>query len=418
MSNNVNPYESVKKQMQDACSLSWNCDDMTSQIEVMSNPKRVLEINIPVRMDDWSVKSFTGFRSQHNDSRWPFKWGIRFHQDVTRDEVKALSMWMTFKCAVVDIPLGWGKWGIIVNPKELSVWELERLARWYVREIYKYLGPEQDVPAPDVNTTPQIMAWMMDEYSNLVGKYSPGSFTGKPLCVGGSKWRSTATAQWWVYALLEILELENKKVSDMSFVVQWAWNAWLTFASILTWLWAKLVGISDSKAWVYDSNWLDLEKIKQIKSEKKSIADYEWCEKTTSDWILEKDCDILVPAALENQITRANAWNIKADIVLELANWPVTPEADEMLFENGQMVVPDILANAGWVMVSYFEQVQNNMNFYWEEDEVDEKLKTKMKKATLAVYEKTKELNTSMRNWAYVISMKRVIDAMDNRWEH
>lgn len=418
MNENVNAYESVKKQMKDACSLSWNCTEVSSQIEVMSNPKRVIEISIPVRMDDWSVKTFTGFRSQHNDSRWPFKWWIRFHPDVSRDEVKALSMWMTFKCAVVDIPLGWWKWGIIVNPRDLSVTELERLSRWYVRELYKYLGPDQDVPAPDVNTNPQIMAWMMDEYSNLVWKYSPGSFTWKPLCVWGSKWRWTATAQWWVYTLLEILELEKKKVSDMSFIVQWAWNAWLTFASILTWLWAKLVWISDSKAWVYDSDWLDLQQIIKIKAEKKSIADYKWWEQTTSDGILERECDILVPAALENQITKTNANNVKSTIVLELANWPTTPEADEILFKNWIMVIPDILANAGWVMVSYFEQVQNNTNFYWEEDEIDEKLKTKMKKATLAVYEKTKELNTSMRNWAYVISMKRVIDAMDNRWEH
>ncbi len=418
MTNSVNPYESVKKQMQDACMLSWNCSDLTSQIEVMSNPKRVIEVNIPVRMDDWSVKTFTWFRSQHNDSRWPFKWWIRFHQDVSRDEVKALSMWMTFKCAVVDIPLGWWKWWIIVNPKELSNTELERLSRWYVRELYKYLWPEQDVPAPDVNTNPQIMAWMMDEYSNLVWKYSPGSFTGKPLSVGWSKWRSTATAQWWVYSLLEILELEKKSVKNMSFIVQWAWNAGLTFASILTWLWAKLVGISDSRGWVYDEKWLNLEEIIELKWQRKSISDYKWWEKTTSDGILEKECDILVPAALENQITRVNACNVKADIVLELANWPVTPEADEILFSNWKMVIPDILANAGWVMVSYFEQVQNNMNFYWEEDEIDQKLKTKMKKATLDVYNKTKELNTSMRNWAYVISMKRVIDAMDNRWEH
>jgi glutamate dehydrogenase len=418
MNENVNAYESVKKQMQDACSLSWNCLEVGSQIEVMSNPKRVIEVSIPVRMDDWSVKTFIGFRSQHNDSRWPFKWWIRFHPDVSRDEVKALSMWMTFKCAVVDIPLGWWKWGIIVNPRDLSVTELERLSRWYVRELYKYLWPDQDVPAPDVNTNPQIMAWMMDEYSNLVWKYSPGSFTWKPLCVWGSKWRWTATAQWWVYTLLEILELENKKVNDMSFIVQWAWNAWLTFASILTWLWAKLVWISDSKAWVYDSNWLDLQQIIKIKAERKSIADYIWWEQTSSDGILEKDCDILVPAALENQITKTNAQKVKSSIVLELANWPTTPEADEILFKNWIMVIPDILANAGWVMVSYFEQVQNNTNFYWEEDEIDDKLKTKMKKATLAVYEKTKELNTSMRNWAYVISMKRVIDAMDNRWEH
>lgn len=418
MTKNINPFESVKKQMNNACSISWNCLEVASQIEVMSNPKRVIEVSIPVRMDNWTIKTFTGFRSQHNDSRWPFKWWIRFHPDVSKDEVKALSMWMTFKCAVVDIPLGWWKWWIIVNPKELSDPELERLSRWYVRELYKYLGPDQDIPAPDVNTNPQVMAWMMDEYSNLVWKYSPGSFTWKPLCVWGSKWRWTATAQGGVYTLLEILEQEKKKVSEMSFIVQWAWNAWLTFASILTWLWAKLVWISDSRAWVYDLAWLDLQQIINLKSSKKSISDYKGWEQTTSDWILEKSCDILVPAALENQITIKNAPNIKANIVLELANWPTTPEADEILFQNWTIVIPDILANAWWVMVSYFEQVQNNTNFYWEEEEIEEKLKTKMKRATLSVYAKTKELNTSFRKWAYVIAMKRVIDAMDSRWEH
>lgn len=418
MNKNINPFESVKKQIKDAYLISWNYWEFDSEIEIISNPKRVIEISIPVRMDNGSIKTFIGFRSQHNDARWPFKWWIRFHPDVSKDEVKALSMWMTFKCAVVDIPLGGWKWWIIVNPKELSISELERLSRWYVRELYKYIGPDQDVPAPDVNTNPQIMAWMMDEYSKLVWKYSPGSFTWKPLSAWGSKWRNKATAQWWVYTLLEILKLENKKLSDMSFIVQWAWNAWLTFASILTWLWAKLVWISDSKAWVYDSSWLDLEQIINLKSSKKSISDYKTWEQTTSDWILEKPCDILVPAALENQITIKNVWNIKANIVLELANWPTTPEADEILFRNWTIVIPDILANAWWVMVSYFEQVQNNTNFYWEEEEVEEKLKTKMKKATLAVYDKAKELKTSLRKWAYVIALKRVIDAMISRWDY
>lgn len=418
MSEKVNAYESVKKQMKNAIALSWKNDDFSSHIELLSTPKRVLEVSIPVKMDDWSIKTFVGFRSQHNDSRWPFKWWIRFHPEVDRDEVKALSMWMTFKCAVVDIPLGWGKWWIIVDPRNMSVWELERLSRGYVRQLYKYIWPTQDVPAPDVNTNPQIMSWMMDEYSKLVWELSPGSFTWKPLCVGWSKWRSQATAQGWVYALLEILELKNKHIWDINFIVQWAWNVWLTFAKILTWLWAKLVWISDSRWWVYDKNGLDINKIIELKSSKKSVNDYDWWEKTTDNWILEKQCDILVPAAMENQITKDNAWKIKASIVLELANWPVTPEWDEILFNEWKLVVPDILANAWWVMVSYFEQVQNDMNFYWEEDEVDQKLKKKMKKSTLEVYEKTKELNTSMRNWAYVIAMQRVIDAMDSRWEY
>jgi len=325
---------------------------------------------------------------------------------------------MTFKCAVIDIPLwGWKGW-IIVNPKEMSEWELERLSRWYVRELYKYLWPEQDVPAPDVNTNPKTMAWMMDEYSELVGKYSPGSFTWKPLTSWGSKGRATATAQGWVYSLLKVLELDWDSVKGKSFVVQWAWNAWLTFANILTWLWAKLIGISDSRGWIYDKKWLDIEKIRELKAWRKSVTEYKWVEYVSNEEILEKSTDILVPAALENQIIEENASKINAPLIVELANWPVTPEADAVLFKNKVRVIPDILANAGWVMVSYFEQVQNNINFYWEEEEIDEKLKKKMEKSTIDVYNKSKELNTNMRNWAYVIAMKRVLDSMSDRGEH
>lgn len=418
MSEKINPFKNARKQLKQACELSGQCESVSSQFEIISRPRRVIEINIPVRMDDWTIKSFVGYRSQHNNSRWPFKGGIRFHQDVNKAEVKALSMWMTFKCAVIDIPLwGWKGW-IIVNPKEMSEWELERLSRWYVRELYKYLWPEQDVPAPDVNTNPKTMAWMMDEYSELVGKYSPGSFTWKPLTSWGSKGRATATAQGWVYSLLKVLELDWDSVKGKSFVVQWAWNAWLTFANILTWLWAKLIGISDSRGWIYDKKWLDIEKIRELKAWRKSVTEYKWVEYVSNEEILEKSTDILVPAALENQIIEENASKINAPLIVELANWPVTPEADAVLFKNKVRVIPDILANAGWVMVSYFEQVQNNINFYWEEEEIDEKLKKKMEKSTIDVYNKSKELNTNMRNWAYVIAMKRVLDSMSDRGEH
>jgi len=418
MSEKINPFKNARKQLKQACELSGQCESVSSQFEIISRPRRVIEINIPVRMDDWTIKSFVGYRSQHNNSRWPFKGGIRFHQDVNKAEVKALSMWMTFKCAVIDIPLwGWKGW-IIVNPKEMSEWELERLSRWYVRELYKYLWPEQDVPAPDVNTNPKTMAWMMDEYSELVGKYSPGSFTWKPLTSWWSKGRATATAQGWVYSLLKVLELDWDSVKGKNFVVQWAWNAWLTFANILTWLWAKLIGISDSRGWIYNKKWLDIEKIRELKAWRKSVTEYKWVEYVSNEEILEKSTDILVPAALENQIIEENASKINAPLIVELANWPVTPEADAVLFKNKVRVIPDILANAGWVMVSYFEQVQNNINFYWEEEEIDEKLKKKMEKSTIDVYNKSKELNTNMRNWAYVIAMKRVLDSMSDRGEH
>lgn len=417
MTSNVNPFESAKMQLKQAIDI-LNNPAYTSKLEVISNPKRILEVSIPVRMDNWEIKVFTGFRSQHNDARGPFKWGIRFHQNVSRDEVKALSIWMTFKSWVIDIPLWGWKWWIIVDPKTLSITELERLSRWYVRELYKYIGPEQDVPAPDVNTTPQIMAWMMDEYSKLVWVYSPGSFTGKPLTSGGSKWRGRSTAQGWVYVLQKYLELIWEDITWKSFIVQWAWNAGLTFVEILTSHGAKLIWISDSKWWIYNQNGIDIKEIINLKNSRKSVVDYKDAKKVSNEEILELPCDLLVPAALENQITIDNAKKIKAKLILELANWPVVPDADVILFKNNIQVIPDILANSGWVMVSYFEQVQNNANFYWEEEEVDTKLKTKIQKATFDVFNKAKEHNVPLRTWAYVISTKRVLDAMNDRYEN
>jgi glutamate dehydrogenase/leucine dehydrogenase len=415
--NNLDAFLNARKQIRGACDLHWECSDDENKYELISHPKRILEINIPVRMDDWKVKTFTWFRSQHNDARWPFKWWIRFHPDVSRSEVKALSMWMTFKCAVVDIPLGWWKWGIIVDPKQLSDGELERLSRWYVREIYKYIWPKQDVPAPDVNTNPKIMSWMMDEYSNLVWEYSPGSFTWKPLTSWGSKWRSRATAQGWVYVLQKILELKNDSVKGKKVIIQWSWNAGLTMAELLIDLWAKIIGISDSGGAIYNEQWLNIWEISRLKANRKSVIQYSDATICSNEEILEKQCDILVPAALENQITQKNAKNIKTEVILELANWPITPQADEILFKNKITVIPDILANAWGVVVSYFELTQNNINFYWEEDEIDEKLHKKMTHSAYDVFQTSSENNTHLRNWAYIIALKRVLDAMKDRWE-
>lgn len=412
----MSPFKNAQKQLKTAYNLIDNKEYHSNRFEIINNPKRILEISIPVKMDNWSIKTFTWFRSQHNDARWAFKWGIRFHEDVTREEVKALSIWMTFKCAVIDIPLWWWKWWVIVNPKELSQGELERLSRWYVKEIYKYIGPGQDVPAPDVNTTPQIMAWMMDEYSKLVWKYSPWSFTGKPLTSWGSKWRWTATAQGWVYVLEEILKLQNISLNGKKIIIQWAWNAWLTMANLLNKQWAIIIWISDSKWAIYNNKWLSIDKISNLKKSRKSVVEYIDSEKMDNNNILEQECDILIPAALENQITKENASNIKANVIIELANGPVTPDADNILFDNWVIVIPDILANSGWVMVSYFEQVQNDINYYWEEDEIDEKLSKKIKHATIDVYNKSNELKTSLRNAAYIVSMNRIFDAMNDRW--
>jgi len=417
MSDKLNPFLNARRQLKQACELYWDCKSDINQYELISHPKRIIEINIPVRMDDWNIKTFTWYRSQHNNARWPFKGWIRFHPNVNRDEVKALSIWMTFKCAVIDLPLGWWKWWIIVNPKDLSLWELERLSRGYVRELYKYLWPETDVPAPDVNTNPQIMAWMMDEYSELVWKYSPWSFTGKPLTSGWSKWRGKATAQWGFYVLEEILKLKKDEIKGKKIILQWAGNAWLTMAEIVSEAWAILVWISDSKWGIYNNKGLLIEEIIKLKSERKSVTEYWDAEKITNVEILEQECDILIPAALENQILESNADKIKAKIVLELANWPTTPEADNILFKKGITVIPDILANSGWVMVSYFEQVQNNINFYWEEEEIDFKLHKKITHAANSVYEIANNTNTHLRNWAYMIAMKRVLNAMKDRWQ-
>ncbi len=410
-------FENATKQIRQACDLYEGCRLDQNRYEVIAQPRRIIEVAIPVKMDNGNTKVFTGYRSQHNDARWPFKGGIRFHQDVNKSEVKALSMWMTFKCAVIDIPLGGGKWGIIVNPKELSEWELERLSRGYVRELYKYIGPDTDVPAPDVNTTPQIMAWMMDEYSRLVGKYSPGAFTGKPLSSGGSKGRGQATAQGWVYVLQTILKLRDEEISGKTICLQGAWNAGLTMAELMVDLGATVIGISDSRGGIYNEKWLDIKKISELKKNKKSVTDYDDAEQLGEKEVLEKKCDILIPAALENQITESNADKIQAWIILELANGPITPEADKILEDKSIDVIPDILANAGGVMVSYFEGVQNDMNFYWEEDEVQEKLHKKITEAAAAVHKTRDDYKTSYRSGAYIIAMKRIFDAMKDRGE-
>lgn len=410
-------FQNARKQIKRACDLYHGCSDDINKYELISHPRRIIEINIPVKMDNGVVKTFTWFRSQHNNARWPFKWWIRFHPDVNREEVKALSMWMTFKCAVVDIPLGGWKWWIIVNPKELSEGELERLSRGYVREIYKYIGPEQDVPAPDVNTNPKIMGWMMDEYSKLVWVYSPGSFTGKPLSAGWSLWRSTSTAQGWVYVLEEILSLHNDSIKWKTIAIEWAGNAWLTMASILSSMWAKIVALSDSKGAIYIEKWIDTEKVKLLKVSKKSVIDYEWAKVIANSDLLELPVDILIPAALENQITEENMNNIRAKYILELANGPTAPEADNVLFAKGIVIIPDILANAGGVVVSYFEQVQNNTNFYWKAEEVDARLKEKMKESAQKVYDVASKNNTHLRSWAYIVAMERIFDAMIARWE-
>lgn len=415
--NTNNAFLNAQKQMKTSFDLMKEFENRPDAFDVIANPKRVIEVTIPVKMDDGSTKVFTWYRSQHNNARGPYKGGIRFHTDVSYDEVKALSMWMSIKTWVVDIPLWGGKWGVIVDPKKLSLWELERLSRGYVREIFQYIGPLEDIPAPDVNTTPQIMAWMVDEYSRLAWVPSPGAFTGKPVIFWGSLWRDKATAQGGVYVLQKILELKEISLQWKTVAIQWAGNAWLTVAHLLQELGANIVAISDSSGGIYDEKWLDIHKISELKKSKKSVVEYNTGKQITNEEILELSVDILVPAALENQITQKNAKNIQAHIILELANGPVTPEADEILFKNWVTIIPDILANAWGVMVSYFEQVQNNMNYYWSAGEVDSKLKEKITSAALWVYMMSQNHTVMLRTGAYMISMKRILDAMKARGE-
>lgn len=412
---NINPYENAKKQLRKAYKFLDYPQDILEQHIFF--PDRIIEVNIPVKMDDGSIKSFVWYRSQHKNTRWAYKWWIRFHPDVSRDEVIALSIWMSFKTAVVDIPLWWWKWWIILDPKELSIWELERLSRWYVRALYKYLWADFDVPAPDVNTNPQIMGWMMDEYSLLVGKYTPWVITWKPLQCGGSLWRDIATALGWMFVLEKYFEMHSGSISGKKVIIQWAGNAWLHAADLLIKRWATIVWISDSQGWIYDERWLDIEKIKLLKNTKRSVIEY-WKWITLSDKeILYKNCDILLLAALEDQIDTTNANQIDCKLIIELANWPISPDADEILYTKWIVVLPDILANAWWVTVSYFEQVQNNTNFYWSKKEVNEKLEKIMKESTLDVINEAKNYSTYLRNWAYIKAFNRILDTMKARWE-
>ncbi len=408
-----NQNENAQNQIKKAFDLiSWYDQ---SYLEHILYPDRVIQVNIPIKMDSWKIKNFIWYRSQHNNARWPYKWWIRFHETVAYDEVVALSIWMSIKTALVWIPLWGWKWWVVVNSKELSDTELENLSRWYVRKLFRYLWPNFDVPAPDVWTWPKVMAWMMDEYSKISLDSSNWSFTWKPLPVWGSFWRDTATSRWWFFVLQKYIQeqwwsLAGKKVS-----IQWAWNAWMNIMSYLDESWAKLVAISDSKWWVYSDQWLDVSTIKCIKENWDSVIDYDAKNISNND-LLELDVDILILAAMENQVTVDNADNIKANLLLELANGPVNPQADDILYDKSIVVIPDVLANAGGVVVSYFEQIQNNTNNYWTEEEIDNKLKTIMYDALSNVLEKSNKINWNFRTSWYVLAIERILENMDFRW--
>ncbi len=384
-------------------------------LELLRRPNQLHEVDLEIKMDNGEVKKFKGYRSQYNNARGPYKGGIRYHWNVTEDEVKALSFWMTMKCSAVGIPLGGGKGGIIVNPKELSVGELERLSRAYIRAIYQHIGPTKDVPTPDVYTTPQIMGWMLDEYEKCVGYHAPGVITGKPLSVGGSQGRGFSTAQGGVYVVEEAMKKLGKKPSETTVAVQGFGNAGSFMAKILSDLGYKIVAVSDSKGGIKSANALDLSALEKHKETTGSVANFAGTENITNEQLLELAVDVLVPAALENQITAENAARVQAKIVAELANGPTTPEADEILFKNGALLIPDILTNAGGVTVSYFEQVQNAMNYYWTEEEVLAKLKPIMVDSFNAIWDTKEKHNIDMRTAAFVVAVARVAQAMKDR---
>ncbi len=378
---------------------------------VLREPRRELTVHFPVQMDDGSVQVFTGYRVQHNLGRGPAKGGIRYHQDVSIDEVKALAMWMTWKCAVVGIPYGGGKGGVIVDPKKLSLKELEHLSRRFFTEIEVLIGPERDIPAPDVNTTPQIMSWFMDTYSMHVGHTVPGVVTGKPISLGGSEGRNEATARGCVFTIVDAAKHLGLDLTKSTVAVQGFGNAGSIAAQLMSDEGSKVIAVSDTGGAIWKQDGLDVPKVLAWKKEHGTVVGFPGSKTITNGQLLELECDVLIPAAYENQITADNAPNVKAKIVAEAANGPTTPEADKILAGKGVFMIPDILANAGGVTVSYFEWVQDLNRDHWTEVEVNAKLKEIMDRSFDEVLTMSKTESCDMRTAAYLVAVKRVADA-------
>jgi len=412
MSDDFKIYEIVLKQLEDA-SKALNLDEQVK--EQLQEPVRLLKVSVPVRMDNGSIKVFKGFRCQHNDVLGPTKGGIRFHPQVNEDEVKSLAAWMTFKCSLVGIPYGGGKGGVLVNPKELSIGEKERLSRGFIRAIAPIVGPDKDIPAPDVYTDAQVMGWFMDEFSKIKGVNTPGLVTGKPLSIGGSEGRHSATARGVMYVTREAAKAMDIDLKEATVAVQGFGNAGSYSAIFMHELGSKIVAVSDSSGSAYNPDGMDPLEIVKFKEENGTVKGFPGSKDLSRDELLHVDCDILIPAALENQITKDNADGIRAKIIVEAANGPTIPDADEILNKKGIVIFPDILANAGGVTVSYFEWVQNLSNYYWSEEEVDEKLERIMVNAFNKVYETYKENDVSMRIAAYMVAINRLTEAMKAR---
>lgn len=408
----LNPFRIAMQQF-DTAAAKLSLDPGMRQ--VLRSPRRALSLHLPIKMDDGSIKVFEGFRVQHNNSRGPCKGGIRYHPNVSFDEVQALASWMTWKCATVNIPFGGAKGGIICDPKHLSRNELERLTRRYAYEISDFIGPDRDIPAPDVYTDAQVMAWIMDTYSMTRGHSVPGVVTGKPTFLGGSLGRHEATARGCVHTIRYACETRNINPKRATAAVQGFGNAGSIAAELLHSLGMKIIAVSDSKGGILNPRGLDIPKVLAFKNKTGSVAGYPGSKPVSGDDVLELECDVLVPAALENQITLTNAHRVKAKIVAEAANGPTTPGADRILFNNKVLVIPDILANAGGVTVSYFEWVQDLQELFWDVDEVNRKLEKIMGKAFADVHKCSKDYKVDMRTGAYILAIDRVAKATESR---
>jgi glutamate dehydrogenase (NAD(P)+) len=405
-------WESALQQLDDAARII----DLDPGVhEVLRNPRRTLEVAVPTRMDDGSIRVFTGYRVHHNTSRGPSKGGLRYHPAVTLDEVKALAMWMTWKCAVVNIPYGGAKGGVIVDPKSLSRNELERMTRRYAWEILPLIGPERDIPAPDMGTNAEIMAWIMDTYSTREGFSVPGVVTGKPVAIGGSKGRVSATGRGVSYVTLATLKHLGMAVEDARIVVQGFGNVGSNAVQLLEEMGCIVVGVSDVQGGIYNPNGLTHTGLSTHVRQAGSLAGYEGGEAVSNEELLELECDVLIPAALENQLTEDNAADVRAPVVVEAANGPTSPQGDAIFKDRHVLVVPDILANSGGVTVSYFEWVQDIQSYYWDEDEVNERLRKIMERAYVDVLSLSEERKVTMREAATVLGVTRVAEAHKTR---
>lgn len=383
-------------------------DDM---VDLLKEPVRLLTVRIPVRMDDGTTRVFTGYRAQHNDAVGPTKGGVRFHPGVTEKEVKALSIWMSLKCGIADLPYGGGKGGIICDPRKMSFRELERLSRGYVRAISQLVGPTKDIPAPDVMTNSQIMAWMLDEYSRIREFDSPGFITGKPIVLGGSKGRETATARGVVIMIHEALRLKGIDIKGARIVIQGFGNAGSYLAKFMHEAGARVIGISDVNGALYNEEGLDIPYLLDRRDSFGNVTNL-FPNTIGNEQLLELECDVLVPAAIENQITEDNADRIRASIIVEAANGPTTLEATRIITDRGVLLIPDVLASAGGVIVSYFEWVQNNQGYYWDEKEIDEKLKLMMIRGFENVYDIHLTRKIDMRLAAYMAGVRKMAEAV------